>query len=113
MKPTIPTLNKSRFLAGLQCSRRLWLSWHDPAPDEQEPEPILELGRILGAKAHLLFPGGRVVNRDHQSFGEALAETQRRDPQYLLLFGSTINKVANEDYFSTRMAEDASKLRIA
>ena len=36
-----------------------------------------------------------------------------RDPQYLLLFGSTINKVANEDYFSTRMAEDASKLRIA
>ena len=59
-----------------------------PAPDEQGPEPILELGKILGAKADLLFPGGRVVSRDHKSFGEALAATQRlmKDPNVPAVF---------------------------
>jgi hypothetical protein len=40
-----PRLSKSRYLAGLQCPRRLWLGWHDPEPKtEAEPGTILAMG---------------------------------------------------------------------
>ena len=31
---------KSRYIAGLQCLRRLWLTDHDPAPYEELGQPI-------------------------------------------------------------------------
>src|ERR1700730_10647081 len=40
-----PRLSKSRYLAGLQCPRRLWLGWQDPEPKtEPEPGSILAMG---------------------------------------------------------------------
>jgi hypothetical protein len=56
-------LTKSRYTAGLQCLRRLWLIDHEPAP-HKEPAPgsPLDLGQEIGRKAHLLFPGGALVD---------------------------------------------------
>ena len=55
-------LTKSRYMAGLQCSRRLWLTVNEP-PEWEDPEPgsSQEVGNEVGVKAHLLFPGGVLV----------------------------------------------------
>jgi hypothetical protein len=49
-------LTKSRYTAGLQCLRRLWLTVHEPANWE---EPILssaeDVGLEIGRMARLLF----------------------------------------------------------
>jgi hypothetical protein len=50
-------LSKSRYTAGLQCLRRLWLIDHEPAPSA--PGSPLGIGREIGRKVHLLFPRGR------------------------------------------------------
>src|SRR5664279_5664349 len=55
-------LTKSRYIAGLQCLRRLWLIDHDPAPyEEPVPGSPLDLGQEIGRKAHLLFSGGVLI----------------------------------------------------
>ena len=51
-------LTKSRYIAGLQCPRRLWLVVHEPLPYEEAlPGSPLDMGQEIGIKAHLLFPG--------------------------------------------------------
>ena len=52
-------LTKSRYIAGLQCPRRLWLLVHEPLPyEEPAPGSPMDIGQEIGQKAHLLFPGG-------------------------------------------------------
>jgi hypothetical protein len=52
-------LTKSRYIAGLQCLRRLWLLVHEPQPyEEPAPGSPMDIGQEIGRKAHLLFPGG-------------------------------------------------------
>jgi hypothetical protein len=49
-------------MAGLQCPRRLWLVVHEPPPyEEPAPGTPLDIGREIGRKAHLLFPGVEVT----------------------------------------------------
>jgi hypothetical protein len=69
-------LSKTRYIAGLQCLRRLWLSAHDPGPRE-EPAPFstLDIGTRVGLKAHLLFPGGVLVDEEHWRHAEAVVRT--------------------------------------
>jgi hypothetical protein len=56
-------LTKSRYMAGLQCPRRLWLLVHEPPPYEDPPAGSpLAVGYEIGRKAHLLFPGGVLVD---------------------------------------------------
>jgi hypothetical protein len=58
-------LTKSRYIAGLQCLRRLWLLVHDPLPLEAPaPGSPLDVGQQIGRKAHLLFPGGVEVTEE-------------------------------------------------
>ena len=58
-----PRMSKSRYLAGLQCSRRLWLGWHDPEPrSEPLPGTVLAVGTDIGIAARLLVPGGVLVD---------------------------------------------------
>jgi len=53
----MPLLTKSRFLAGLQCPKRLWLEFHEPLPPSPlVPLPILE-GRRVDALLQRLLPG--------------------------------------------------------
>lgn len=55
-------LTKSRYTAGLQCMLRLWLDVHDPG-EREEPKPgsPAYVGNEIGRLAHLLFPGGALV----------------------------------------------------
>jgi predicted RecB family nuclease len=73
---TIPHLTKSRYLAGLQCPRRLWLLVNDPPPyGAPEPGSIVDMGSEIGVKARLLFPGGVLVAAEPWQHREAVAET--------------------------------------
>ena len=69
-------LTKSRYMAGLQCLRRLWLLVHEPPPYE---EPALgsplAIGQEIGRSAHLLFPGGVLVEEEPWQHAEAVRRT--------------------------------------
>jgi hypothetical protein len=69
-------LTKSRTMAGLQCLRRLWLLVHEP-PRYEEPAPgsPLDIGQEIGRKAHLLFPGGVLVEEEPWQHAQAVVRT--------------------------------------
>ena len=72
-----PRLSKSRYLAGLQCSRRLWLGWHDPEPrSEPLPGTVLAVGTDIGIAARLLVPGGILVEEGPDQHAQAVARTR-------------------------------------
>ncbi len=72
-----PHLSKSRYLAGLQCERRLWLGWHQPEPMiDAAPGSILAVGHEVGDHAQKLFPGGVLVGGGPREFWEAVDQTQ-------------------------------------
>jgi hypothetical protein len=55
--PTAAYLTKSRYAAGLQCLRRLWLNVHEvEAWDELQAGSPDDIGLEIGRMAHLLFP---------------------------------------------------------
>ena len=69
-------LTKLRYLAGLQCPRRLWLVVHEPLPYEApDPGSLMDIGHVIGGKAHLLFPGGVSVGEEPWQHAEAAART--------------------------------------
>ena len=58
-------ISKSKFIAGLQCPKRLYLLVHKPeraAQPDGSNEAILEQGREVGLLARQLFPGGLEVD---------------------------------------------------
>ena len=63
-------LSKSRFLAGLQCSKLLWLRVHEPdAPElvwDPGPQAILDRGTRIGELARQQFPGGILIANDER-----------------------------------------------
>jgi hypothetical protein len=69
-------LTKSRYMAGLQCPRRLWLLVHEP-PHYEEPAPgsPLAIGLDIGREAHLLFGRGVEVTEEPWEHAEAVAHT--------------------------------------
>jgi hypothetical protein len=69
-------LTKSRYLADLQCPRRLWLVVHEPLPyEEPDPGSPMDVGQEIGRKAHLLFPGGVLIDEEPWRHAEAAART--------------------------------------
>jgi hypothetical protein len=69
-------LTKSRYIAGLQCLRRLWLVVHEPAPyEEPAPGSPMDIGQEIGTKAHLLSPGGVLITEEPWQHTEAVART--------------------------------------
>lgn len=57
-------ITKSKFVAGVQCLKRLYLLVHDPElaaqPDESE-QVIIDQGQEVGLLARQMFPGGVAV----------------------------------------------------
>ena len=54
-------LSKSKFVAGCQCLKRLYLQVHEPelaAEPEDAADAVIEQGREVGLLARKLFPGG-------------------------------------------------------
>ncbi len=69
-------LTKSRYIAGLQCLKRLWLLVHEPPPYEPPPPGSpMDVGQEIGRKAHLLFPGGALIDEEPWRHAEAIART--------------------------------------
>lgn len=79
MAVRVVRLSKSRFQAGLQCPKRLWLLCHRPEwadPPTAGREAIFAQGHRVGRLARERFPGGMLVAEDHLHGEEALETTQ-------------------------------------
>jgi hypothetical protein len=65
MHPEAPALSKTRFMAGLQCLKRLYLECYDralAAPIDAFSRAVLEAGQAVGAVARQRFPGGVLID---------------------------------------------------
>ena len=74
-----PHLSKSRYLAALQCDRRLWLEAHSPevaTPLGDAQRHIFRMGADVGQAAHSLFPGGVLVAATFDNHAEAVQQTR-------------------------------------
>jgi hypothetical protein len=50
-------LSKSRYMGGLQCSKKLWQTVYDPEPAKEPlPGTVKGMGIEVGVKARLLWP---------------------------------------------------------
>jgi len=72
-------LSKSKFLAGLQCPKRLYLLCYQPElaekPDEQL-EALFAQGYQVGRLAQQVFPSGVLLSEDYLAHREAVAHTR-------------------------------------
>jgi hypothetical protein len=71
-------ISKSRFVAGCQCLKRLYLQVHKPelaAEPDDAADAIIEQGREVGMLARKLFPGGVEV-RSEGSLDQAIRATR-------------------------------------
>jgi len=84
----VPFISKSKYLAGLQCPKLLWVSYNSK---EEIPEPtdsdqaIFDQGNLVTEIAHGLFPGGIEVP-GRTEYDEILAKTQELLPLRKPLF---------------------------
>jgi|KBSMisStandDraft_5_1062788.scaffolds.fasta_scaffold104504_2 hypothetical protein len=64
-----PNLSKSRFVAGWQCHKLLWLKVHEPLAEELQVDVVLQdrfdQGVQVGTLARGLFPGGVLIDLPH------------------------------------------------
>jgi hypothetical protein len=79
--PAVPAIrmSKSKFLAGLQCQKRLYLEIHAPflaSRPDGAMQAILDVGTEVGEVARRRFPGGVLVEAGHRHSLEALQRTQ-------------------------------------
>lgn len=71
-------LSKSKFVAGCQCLKRLYLQVHEPelaAEPDGATDAIIEQGREVGLLSRQLFPGGVEVRSDG-GLGQAIRTTK-------------------------------------
>ncbi len=86
-----PRLSKSRYLAGLQCHKRLYLDVHQPAlatPPDASTQAILDMGREVGILAQQRFGGGVLVKSGFRQREAAISETAAllQDPSIPAIF---------------------------
>lgn len=78
-QPVVPHLSKSRFMAGLQCHKRLWLVLFQPEeavePDAATPARF-DQGIRVGEVARGYVPGGTLVSESREELAAALRRTQ-------------------------------------
>jgi hypothetical protein len=80
MRTRIPRLSKSRFMAGLQCHKRLYLELYAPdlaAETDAATQARFDAGTEVGEVARQRFPGGRLLAQDHKHHAAAEKETRR------------------------------------
>ncbi|HSB81873.1 MAG TPA: DUF2779 domain-containing protein [Candidatus Methylomirabilis sp.] len=71
-------LSKSKYLAGLQCLKRLYLDIHArdlATPFDEGTQAVLDAGTRVGELARERYPGGVLVNVDYFKVAEGLART--------------------------------------
>lgn len=75
----IPLLSKSRFAAGLQCHKRLYLECYEPdlaTPPDEAQQARLDTGTAVGILARKLHPGGVLVTEDYLHHDAATERTK-------------------------------------
>ncbi len=93
MRSTLPHLSKSRVTKGLQCSKALYLSIHQPelaseASDGQQA--IFAQGIRVGIEAQKRYPDGVLIDFPPKELSKAIAETKRQiESGTLTLFEAT------------------------
>jgi hypothetical protein len=84
-------LSKSRFLAALQCEKRLYLHVHKPewaTPPDAAARAMLAMGSEIGALARRRFRGGTLVDVSYQRAKDAVDTTSEliADPSVSAIF---------------------------
>jgi predicted RecB family nuclease len=84
-------LSKSKYTAGLQCPRRLWLACHEPDLADSWPDArsaLLDEGAEIGRRARELFADGALVDDAAWHHSDAVARTRAllSDPQVGAIF---------------------------
>lgn len=72
-------ISKSKFVAGIQCLKRLYLEVHQPdlaAGSSVATEAVLVQGQQVGLEAQKVFPGGALVAADHAHLDDAIRITR-------------------------------------
>ena len=73
-----PIISKSKYVAGLQCSKRLWIEYNDrtliPVADASK-QRIFDQGKEVGTLAKELFPGGIEIAGIYSDFESLLKKT--------------------------------------
>jgi hypothetical protein len=85
-------LSKSRFMAGLQCQKRLWQQIHAPLPpDERATSSAASWGTYVGERAQELFPSGRLIPAQDVGRDKAVVLTREAlaDPAIPAIFEAT------------------------
>jgi len=75
----IPLLSKSRFGAGLQCHKRLYLECYSPKladPIDPGQQAIFDSGTAVGELARERIPGGRLIEEQYYRHTRAAATTK-------------------------------------
>lgn len=74
-------LSKSRYMAGLQCPKRLWWETHEPDAPELVPDSELQArfdaGHRVGELARAQLPGGVLIDFPYWQAEQRLAATER------------------------------------
>ena len=76
---TLPQLSKSRFVAGLQCLKRLYLDcYHRELADPVEAgqQAVFDTGTTVGELARQRFPNGVLVAEQYHEHSQAVQSTQ-------------------------------------
>jgi CRISPR/Cas system-associated exonuclease Cas4 (RecB family) len=103
-------LSKSRFIAGWQCLKRLYLEVHQPElapePDEQSLA-VFEQGHEVGRWAQKMFPGGVLIETGPEEMAKALEQTEQAvaAKQHAAIFEATFthaNVLARVDILERR-----------
>jgi hypothetical protein len=76
--PVNPTckISKSKFMAGVQCSKRLYLEVHYPELAEEVDDGRMQQGWEVGLLAQQMFPGGVNVAADYKHLSDAIRDTR-------------------------------------
>jgi hypothetical protein len=75
----IPSLSKSRFMAGIQCEKRLYLECYHRGladPVDANQQAVFDSGTDVGVLARQLCPGGILIDVDFMHFPKALSLTK-------------------------------------
>jgi hypothetical protein len=73
-------LSKSKYLAGTQCIKRLWLQFYKPdraAPPGPAQQRIFDQGTAVGELARKSFPDGRLISAPYYETDKALEQTEQ------------------------------------
>jgi len=93
----VPFLSKSKFTAGIQCLRRLWLEVDRPElapPLDPVTAALFATGTRVGELARQCFPGGALVENAYYEHDQATARTAEllRDPGVPAIFEAAFTR---------------------